>query len=89
MSAAGWVGLLFVLALVPALIAARKSPSRQTGTFLTYYVFGVLLWIVAVPAAIWAVKDERRRSCPMCAEPVRVEAVRCPHCQATIAPPAG
>lgn len=81
MTAAGWVVVLALAALIPAFIAARKTPTRQTGTFLTYYVFGLLLWIVAVPAAIWAVKDERRRACPHCAEPVRVEAVVCPHCK--------
>jgi hypothetical protein len=42
-----------LLAIVPAKIAERKGRS-----FWTWYVFGLLLWIVAVVAAL-LVKDER------------------------------
>lgn len=59
LSAAVWVGILLVAALIPAYIAARKQPSRRWGTFATYYLFGLLLWVAAVPVAIWVVKDER------------------------------
>jgi hypothetical protein len=46
--------LAAVLALIPALIAARKVPQSQTSVFVTMYVFGFFLWIVALPYAIWA-----------------------------------
>lgn len=44
---AGLVVLALVAALVPALIARRKGLG-----FWTFYVFGLLLWIVAVPVAL-------------------------------------
>lgn len=59
MGAAVWIVALAAAALLPAWIAARKQPSRRWGTFATYYLFGLLLWIAAVPVAIWVVKDER------------------------------
>lgn len=54
-----WIAVLFVAALVPAVIVARKQPSRPVEAFLTYYVFGLLLLVAAVPVAIWVAKDER------------------------------
>jgi hypothetical protein len=44
---------LFVIALVPALIARRKGLG-----FWTYYAFGLLCWVAAVPVAI-LLKDKR------------------------------
>jgi hypothetical protein len=43
------VGLAFllVIALVPALIARRKGLG-----FWTYYAFGVIFWLAAVPVAL-------------------------------------
>jgi hypothetical protein len=75
------VGTVLVIAaligLLPAWIASRKGHS-----FVTWWIFGALLFIVALPMAIFA-KDKRAR-CPECAEIVRPEATRCPHCQASI-----
>jgi hypothetical protein len=65
------------LALIPAWIAHRKGQG-----FSTFYVFGLLLWIVAVPVAL-LVKDRRSR-CPECAEIVKPEAKKCPHCHSEI-----
>lgn len=45
--------MLTVLALVPAFIARRKGFG-----FWTYYVFGLLAWIVAVPVVL-LLKDKR------------------------------
>jgi hypothetical protein len=64
--------LLPIIALIPAFIARQKSQG-----FWTFYVFGLLLWIVAVPVAL-LIKDKRRR-CPYCIEPVDVLASTCPH----------
>jgi len=49
------VGLAFllVIALVPALIARRKGLG-----FWTYYAFGVIFWLAAVPVAL-LLKDKR------------------------------
>ena len=79
------VGLLGVLALVPAFVAARKRRKGRNEAFATYYLFGLIALVIAIPAAIWVAKDERRR-CPMCAERVRDEAIKCPHCHVTIGP---
>jgi hypothetical protein len=63
-----------VLALIPAFIARQKNHG-----FWTFYVFGLLLWIVALPVAL-TLKDNRRH-CPFCVEPIGVAATVCPHCQ--------
>ena len=75
--------LLVVAALIPAAIARHKGRS-----FATYYVFGLALWIVAVPYTLFM--HDRRRRCAYCAEVVQPAAVVCPHCQSAIgtAPPA-
>jgi len=70
----GLVVLWLLLALVPAFIARWKALG-----FWTFYVFGLLLWIAAMIAAI-AMKDRRRR-CPHCAERIEPAARVCPHCQ--------
>ena len=72
-----WLAVLAVLALIPALIAHRKGHS-----FAGFYVFGLILWIVALPVAIMA-KDGRPH-CPECAEVVKPEARVCPHCHSNI-----
>ncbi|MDP9226836.1 MAG: hypothetical protein M3P18_23935 [Actinomycetota bacterium] len=66
--------LLPFLALVPAFIARQKNQG-----FWTYYVFGLLLWIVAVPVAL-LIKDKRRH-CPFCIEAIDDDARACPHCR--------
>lgn len=87
MTTSGWLALLAGLALVPAYVAGRKRRTQRNEIFVSYYMFGLLAWVIAVPAAIWFAKDERRR-CPMCAERVQDAAVKCPHCHVTIGPPA-
>lgn len=46
--------VLFVMAFVPALIARRKGLG-----FWTYYAFGVIFWLAAVPVAL-LLKDKRQ-----------------------------
>ncbi len=74
MSVSAFIILLLVIAILPGWIAQRKGHG-----FWGYYVFGVLLWIIATPLALM-LKDERRR-CPHCAEVVQPAATVCPHCQ--------
>ena len=66
--------------------ATLKSGDRSRSTFSisiwTYYLFGLVMWIVAVPVALTR-KDIRPR-CPECAENVKPEARICPHCQSQI-----
>lgn len=46
--------LLFLLALIPAKLAADKNHS-----FGAWYVFGVCMWLPAIIASVW-IKDPRR-----------------------------
>ncbi len=64
--------------LIPAVIAKRKGHS-----FVTWWIFGGLLLVVALPLALYQ-KDKRPR-CPECREIVQQEATRCPHCNSEIA----
>ena len=70
----GFVVVLLLIALIPAFIAGQKNQS-----FWTFYVFGLLLWIVAVPVAL-CIKDNRRH-CSYCIEPIDDSATACPHCR--------
>lgn len=63
-----------LLGLIPAFVARHKGDS-----FFTYWLFGALLWIVALPYTLFVLKDKRRR-CPHCDETVRDAANVCPHC---------
>ena len=69
-----------LLGLIPASIASKKG-----GSFFTWWVFGALLWIVALPMAI-VLKDKRYGECPFCKEDVRFGATACPHCQRELGP---
>lgn len=77
------IAVAAALAVIPAHLASRKRRTRQDQTFVTYYLFGLIFLVAAIPAAIWWAKDERRR-CPKCAERIRDEATTCPHCHAEI-----
>lgn len=68
---------LALIAIIPAAIASNKGRS-----FLIWWVYGALLWIIAM---IHALVVEPARTCPYCAEFLREEATVCPHCQRTTA----
>jgi hypothetical protein len=69
-----------LLALIPANIAAKKG-----GSFVGWWIFGFLVWIVALPAALMK-RDHRYGECPWCREDIRIDALVCPHCQHDVSP---
>jgi hypothetical protein len=73
-----------IIGVIPAIIARRKGRS-----FGLWYLYGVLVFIVALPHAI-LMSDHNRTRCSQCTELIRSEATICPYCrsprQATLRP---
>ena len=76
------VVLAALFALIPAFIARHKNLG-----FWTFYVFGLLLWIAAMPTVL--LMKDRRRHCPYCLEPVADAASVCPQCRKELPAMAG
>lgn len=80
--------LVAVIGLIPAAIASQKGHS-----FLAWWIFGALLFIVALPMALIAKPNEtslvsrgEARQCPYCAELIKREARVCRYCQRDVSP---
>lgn len=67
-----------ILGLLPAAIAHNKGYS-----FLGWWVLGAMLFIVALPCAIF-LKNKSGKKCPKCAEYVDVEARLCKFCRSEL-----
>ena len=80
------VTVVVFLGLIPAAVAHAKGYD-----FMLFWIYGVLFLILATPHAIMLTPDRRRLDqrkaregygfCAFCAELVRKNAVKCPHCQ--------
>lgn len=75
-----------LLGFIPAIIAQSKGRS-----FAGWYVYGALLFIVAIVHAIVISPIEEPatdlRKCPFCAESIKAEATVCRFCQREVSPP--
>lgn len=83
--------LVTLLGLIPAYIARAKGHS-----FFFWWVYGTLIFIVALPMSIILKKDQEgikqrelgkgNKRCPYCAETTRMEAIVCHFCNRSLPP---
>lgn len=71
--------LTFLLALIPAAIAASKDRNP-----FVWYVYALPLFIIALPHSIFL---HPRHLCPACLEKVSSPASICPHCHSRLSWP--
>lgn len=89
----GYVILFFIGVAAAALVAAiAQSKGHNSGA---WFLYGLFLWPVAlvhiaIKDSAPAVRDEERvaagelRKCPMCAELIKREAVKCRFCGSSV-----
>lgn len=83
-----FIFLLMIIALLPAYIASTKGRSM-----FGWWIYGVLLFIIALPHSLLLSKrtherdvDTSRRPCPHCAEDIKMQASICPFCKRPVTP---
>jgi len=69
-----WLISLIFIGTITGIIAHKKGYS-----FFWWFVFGVLLFIVALPWAI-CLKSKKIKQCPECAESIKEAATICKFC---------
>lgn len=84
MTLTGWllaVGIAGVFALAPAEIARRKGYD-----FTTWWLLGLLAWVIVLPIAVLMPRSGSQRQCPHCTEWISISASACPRCGHDVSP---
>lgn len=70
-----------LIGLIPAKIASNRGRN-----FLTWGLYGALLFIIALPHSL-LLKEENapgKKKCPYCKEVIDEESTVCPHCRSKL-----
>lgn len=96
-----WAAGVFIY-FAPSLVASQRKHPNKTSILIVNLFLGWLLvpWVICLAWALGSIEDkpvalaagsgldrnDESRSCPFCAEEIRVEAVKCKHCGSAVVP---
>jgi hypothetical protein len=91
-------GAIVVVAIwVMVAVFVGRAAERKNRSFMSFFLIalfisptlGAIIVAALPPDPSWLVKKGRLRSCPSCAEGIRLSALVCPHCQSNLSQSAG
>lgn len=93
----GWVYFLAILVLGPAVVMGTSVLTQGTASGALAATLAFLVPVVVLIVVVLAKNGQQiaaetgqfdgYRRCPFCAEPVRMEAIKCKHCGSELRPP--
>ncbi|AOJ73234.1 MULTISPECIES: zinc ribbon domain-containing protein [Burkholderia] len=94
----GWVYFLVTIVLGPVVVMGTSVVTQGTASGVLAATLAFFVPVIALVAVLLAKNGQQiaaetgrfggYRKCPFCAEPVRVEAIKCKHCGSALEPPA-